>query len=304
VEPLQHRFAYVGADLQDLYGVRPSTVVAATRLQDAYFSGGTASQLIGRLAAQPDGILLSAETVKDFQLQPGDRVTLRLRDRGGALVPVTFRHVGVVKEFPTAPKDSFMVANADYVARSTGSDAVGAFLVDSGGESPGAVAQRVRSVVGDTATVTDIGSTRKIVGSSLTAVDLGGLTRLELGFATLLAAAGGGVVVALALAERRRSFAVLVALGARGRQLATFAASEAAIVVLGGMAGGALLGVALAEVLVTVLAGIFDPPPSSLALPWGYLLVVGAIFLSGAAGAVALTLSTSRSSVVDRLRRP
>src|SRR5205807_4692636 len=30
VEPLQHRFAYVGADLQDLYGVRHSTVVLAT----------------------------------------------------------------------------------------------------------------------------------------------------------------------------------------------------------------------------------------------------------------------------------
>ena len=26
VEPLQHRFAYIGADLQDLYGVRPQTI--------------------------------------------------------------------------------------------------------------------------------------------------------------------------------------------------------------------------------------------------------------------------------------
>nr|MDQ6921758.1 ABC transporter permease [Candidatus Dormibacteraeota bacterium] len=108
VEPIQHRYAYVGADLQDLYGVRPSTVVAATRLQDAYFSGGSASQLIGRLATQPDGILLSAETVRDFQLQPGDRVTLRLRARDASLIPVPFRFVGVVKEFPTAPKDSFL----------------------------------------------------------------------------------------------------------------------------------------------------------------------------------------------------
>jgi putative ABC transport system permease protein len=30
VEPVQHRFAYVGADLQDLYGVRPRTVARAT----------------------------------------------------------------------------------------------------------------------------------------------------------------------------------------------------------------------------------------------------------------------------------
>ena len=39
VEPLQHRFAYVGADLQDLYGVRPDTIGAAGKLQDAWFAG-------------------------------------------------------------------------------------------------------------------------------------------------------------------------------------------------------------------------------------------------------------------------
>src|SRR5581483_9705914 len=70
VEPLQHRFAYVGADLQDLYGVRPATVAAATKLQDAYFDGGSAAQLMGRLASRPDSVLVSAETVKDFQLRP------------------------------------------------------------------------------------------------------------------------------------------------------------------------------------------------------------------------------------------
>ena len=70
VEPLQHRFAYVGSDLQDLYGVRPATVTDATRLQDAYFSGGTARQLMSILARQPDAILVSEETVRDFQLNP------------------------------------------------------------------------------------------------------------------------------------------------------------------------------------------------------------------------------------------
>jgi putative ABC transport system permease protein len=63
VEALQHRFAYVGADLQDLFGVNPKTVAAATKLQDAYFQGGGATQVMERLAKQPDGILVSAETV-------------------------------------------------------------------------------------------------------------------------------------------------------------------------------------------------------------------------------------------------
>ncbi|MFN2490845.1 MAG: ABC transporter permease [Actinomycetota bacterium] len=70
VEPLIHRFAYVGADLQDLYGVRPSTIVSATQLQDAYFAGGSARDLMGRLAGTPDAALVSDETVRDFQLHP------------------------------------------------------------------------------------------------------------------------------------------------------------------------------------------------------------------------------------------
>jgi putative ABC transport system permease protein len=303
VEPIQHRFAYVGADLQDLYGVRPSTVVAATKLQDAYFSGGTADQLVGRLGREPDGILVSAETVKDFQLQPGDRLTLRLRDgRTGDLVPVSFHYVGVVKEFPTAPRDSFMVANASYVARVTGSDAVGSFLIDTGGSSPSAVSARVRAAVGGSATVTDIASARRVLGSSLTALDLRGLTRLELGFALVLAAAGAGVVPALALAERRHRFAVLVALGASSRQVGAFIVAEAILVTVGGIVAGAALGAALAELLVAVLTGIFDPPPSSLAVPWGHLLGVTAVLLAAAVAAGAWTLLSSRASPIDHLR--
>src|SRR3954447_11781276 len=156
------------------------------------------------LASQPDGVLVSAETVTDFQLRPGDRLRLRLQDgRTKALRTVAFHYVGVAKEFPTAPRDSFLVANADYVAKATGSDAVGAFLVDTGGASSGSVADRIRAALGPKASVTDLSTTRHVVGSSLTAVDLAGLTRLELGFALVLAAAATGLVLALGLAERR-----------------------------------------------------------------------------------------------------
>src|SRR5207247_1924685 len=87
VEALQHRFVYVGADLQDLYGVDPTTIGAAGRLQDSYFAGGSARGLLARMARQPDAALVSAETVRDFQLQPGDPLRLRVRDnRTGALI--------------------------------------------------------------------------------------------------------------------------------------------------------------------------------------------------------------------------
>ena len=84
VEPIQHRFAYIGADLQDLYGVDPTRIATVSGLQDRYFSGGTADQLMNELSRQPDSILVSAETVTDFQLTVGDTINLRLPDRQDA----------------------------------------------------------------------------------------------------------------------------------------------------------------------------------------------------------------------------
>ena len=304
VEPLQHRFAYVGADLQDLYGVRTTTIVGAGKLQDAYFAGGSARQLIGRLSAQQDGILVSAETVKDFQLQAGDQLTLRLQDgRTKQYTPVVFHYVGVAKEFPTAPHDSFLVANADYVAKATGNDAVGSFLIDTGSASPKTVAVKVRAAVGTGAQVDDLLTTRKVVGSSLTAVDLAGLTRVELGFALVLAAAATGLVLALGLAERRRTFAIASALGARPRQLGGFVWSEAAFVTIGGLAAGAIGGWAISNMLVKVLTGVFDPPPAHLGVPWGYLgVVVGVAVLAvaiAATGAVRSAHGANMSAIRD-----
>ncbi|WP_267889418.1 ABC transporter permease [Streptomyces sp. NRRL B-3648] len=297
VEPLQHRFAYVGSDLQDLYGVRPDTIASATSLQDAYFSGGTARQLMQQLAQRPDNLLVSAETVKDFQLSLGDTVNLRVQDATTkALRTVPFHYAGIVKEFPTAPKDSFFVANASYIGKVTGSDAVGAFLVDTGGGNQKTVAAQLRRQLGTSATVTDLTQTRGTVGTSLTSVDLAGLTRIELAFAVLLAAGAGGLVLALGLAERRRTFAITSVLGATRHDLRGMVLTEAIVLTVGGLAGGALIGWALSEMLVKVLTGVFDPPPAVLAVPGGYLTLT-------AVAAVAAVLAAALNGV-RRARRP
>jgi putative ABC transport system permease protein len=304
VEPLQHRYAYIGNDLQDLYGVRPASIRNATALQNSYFSGGTAAALMATLAAKPDSILVSAETVKDYQLHPGDTINLRLVDgRTQQRITVPFHYVGVVSEFPTAPKDSFFITNAAYIAQKTGSDAVGAFLIDTGGTQQAAVAGRIQRLLGPSATVTDISTVRRSVGSSLTAVDLVGLTRVELTFALLIAAAAGGLVLALGLAERRRSLAIATALGARPKQLRAFIASETIVLGVGGIIGGTVTGWVLSQMLVKVLTGVFDPPPTALTVPWGYLtltigLVAGALVLV-TVGAVRV----ARRPAISVLRR-
>ena len=298
VEPLQHRYAYVGADLQDLYGVRPGTVAQATALEDAYFRGGTADELMSTLATQPDSILVSEETVKDFQLRPGDQLTLRLQDgQTKDYTDVQFRYAGVAREFPTAPRDSFLVANADYVAQQTGSDAVGAFLVDTASGDSATVAADVSNIVGTDASVTQIGTSRSAIGSSLTSVDLAGLTRIELGFAVLLAAAASALLLALGFAERRRTFSIAAALGARTRQLAGFLVAEATVVLVAGITLGVMTGSLLTWMLVKVLTGVFDPPPAMVAVPWAYLTVVVTVVL----GLVLLVVTAMmrRSATVD-----
>ncbi|MCU1364405.1 MAG: hypothetical protein JWN39_44 [Ilumatobacteraceae bacterium] len=303
VEAIQHRFAYVGADLQDLYGVNAATIVAAGRLQNAYFAGGTAKDLIATLGARPDSLLVSAETVHDFQLHPGDPITLRLQDgRTKQYTNVPFHYVGVTKEFPTAPHDSFLIANAGYIAKMTGSDTVGAFLVDTRGADVAGVARRLRDVVGTSATVTDLVSTRRIVGSSLTAVDLSGLTKVELAFALALAAAATGLTLWMGLAERRRTFTIAAALGANRRQLGGFVWAEAGVTTLGGVVTGAVGAWALATMLVRVLTGVFDPAPEALTVPWAYLATVLSICVVASAIAGAATLRSARGLRLELLR--
>jgi putative ABC transport system permease protein len=303
VEPLQHRFAYVGADLQDLYGVRPTTIGAAGKLQNAWFEGGSAKALMAQLAAKPDSVLVSAETVKDFQLHPGDLLRLRLQDqRTKRFHTVPFHYAGVSKEFPTAPTDSFLVANAGYVARATGSDAVGSFLVQTDGTSPGTVAGRVSGLVGTSAQVTDIQHQRKIVGSNLTAVELSGLTKVELGFALALAAAASGVALWVGFQERRRTFALASALGARPRQLGGFVWGESTFVTAGGLVLGTATAAAISEMLVKVLTGVFDPPPDGLSVPWVYLGGVVLLTLGAVAAAGSATLRALRRPAIEELR--
>jgi putative ABC transport system permease protein len=303
IEPLQHRYVYVGADLQDLYGVRPTTILAAGKLQNGWFAGGSAKQLMDTLAKRPDNLLVSQETVKDFQLQPGATVRLRLQDGvTKQLKTIPFHYVGVAKEFPTAPKDSFLIANQNYIAKTTGSNAVGTFLLQTDGTNPATVAARVRKQVGTSAAVTDIVTQRKVIGSNLTAVELSGLTNVELGFALILAIAASGLALGLGFSERRRSFAIASALGARNRQLGAFVWGESAFVTIGGIVLGTVIGAAITNMLIKVLTGVFDPPPDYVSIPWSYLGTVLVLTVAAVAVAGTLTLRTLWRPAIEELR--
>lgn len=305
IQPMMHRFAYVGNDLQDMYGIDPRHIGEATSMSNAYFASGNAKATLSLLADNPDGVLVSEETRRDFQLRQGDRLNIRLQfasDHQYHIVP--FKFIGVSREFPTAPKDSYLIVNASYIAKKTGINAKEIVLIKVKG-NPLALAKRVKKVVSSIpgARVTDIGSIQKVISSSLTSVDLHGLTRLELIFAVLLVMGATGLILALGLNERRRNFAILDALGAKSNQLGAFIWSESLLILIGGIIIGMLLGFGIAQILIKVLKGVFDPPPEHLVVPWIYLglLVISAIF-STIVAVLGMKI-ISHKPVVEELRK-
>src|SRR5207237_9514262 len=49
---VDHSYAYVGPDLQDTFGIDPTSFPRATTLRDSYFIGGTASTMPARQSAR------------------------------------------------------------------------------------------------------------------------------------------------------------------------------------------------------------------------------------------------------------
>jgi putative ABC transport system permease protein len=282
VEQVAHRLAYVGPDLQDLYGIDPTTIGRAAPLQDAFTPGSNIRAALRNLAGTSDGVLLSQETLHDYQLRTGDQIRLRLKDRTGRYITVTFHVVGVVTEFATAPRDSFVVANRGYLAKATGVSEVQTLLVRT--DKPRQVASRIVAPAG--AVISDITAPRSAVtsASGLAAGSLSGLAALTLMFGLLLATASAGLVLVVGAAQRRKSLVALAILGANARQRAGFLWTEARALVAAGLVAGVTAGVLVAAELVKVLNGIFDPPPQHPAIPWAFVCeLIGAVLLAATA---------------------
>ena len=288
---LDHSYAYVGPDLQDTYGIDAATFTRATTLRDSYFVGSSAAQAMAALRATPDGILVSKETITDYQLKVGDLLRLRVLDHAtGKFDVAPFHVVGVVQEFPSAPKDSFMVTNLAYLEQVTHGPGPNVVFAKVTGD-PAAVAARVAAVVKPFgASVKNIQQQVQQTTSSITTVDLNGISRIEQLFAVVLAAAAMALFVALSMAERRHEFAAMTAVGASLRDVGAFLWSEAAMVLGASLVLAVGLGWLLSMMLVAMLQHVFDPPPDTLTIPWQFLIELGVGAILTGVVAVALTL--------------
>jgi putative ABC transport system permease protein len=293
--PVDHSYAYVGPDLQDTYGIDARTIASATTLRDSYFLGADAAQTIARLRAHPDGILVSKETMTDYQLSMGDLLRLRVLDRSrGRFHLVNFHVAGVVQEFPAAPRDSFMVANLAYLRAADRAGGPNVLFVRTG--SPAATAAAIAArTAHDGVIVKSIDQQVRETVSSITTVNLSGISRIEEIFALALTAAAVALYIALVLSERRHELATMAAVGQSLRGIGAYVWSEVALVVGCGLLLAAPLGLALSLMLVAMLQHVFDPPPDALVLPWAFLAeLAGAAVVVFALGVVTAYRSLRR----------
>jgi putative ABC transport system permease protein len=283
--PFADRVVYVGSEAQDLLAIDPSTLPAATHLSDGFFQGSTAAAAMAALANQPDSILVSAETATDYSIVPGDRLKIRVPDRSGTLVDVNFRMAGVALEFPTAPKDAFLVANLAYVAQQTGDGRITAVLARTSGD---AAAAAVGQRLGTDWSVTDIGTTTARLANAVTSVDLGSLVAIDLAFAVAIASIGITLYLLAGLSERRLELATLVAIGAEARQIRATIAAEVAAIGATGLLSGLLTGGLVGVTLLVILAGVFDPPAEVPVVPGAAVLLLVAVVGAGATAALLI----------------
>ena len=136
-----------------------------------------------------------------------------LDQRTGQFRVAPFHVIGTVQEFPSAPRDSFMVTNLSYLDQLTHSGPNVVFAKTSG--SPPAVASRVAAATAPLGTeVKNIDQQTAQTVTSITTVDLTGISHLEEVFAVVLVAAATAIFVLGAVAERRHEFATMTAIGA------------------------------------------------------------------------------------------
>jgi putative ABC transport system permease protein len=300
--PFVDRVVYVGPEAQDLLAIDASTLAGVSPLSDTFFQGSTAGEALGALRSQPDAILVSAETARDYSIVPGDRIRIRVPDANGNLKTVDFHMAGIALEFPTAPKDAFLVANLSYVADQTGNDRISFILAKADGNL-GDATRRLSARLGDGWQVSDLATTSARVANSITSVDLAGLVIIDLGFAILIAAAGATLFLLAGLAERQRELATLVAIGAEPGQIRASITGETIVIGLAGILSGLVTGSLIALALLQILAGVFDPPAEVPAVPiLGILAMVGCVAIALMVALVIADRGIARIGIVAALR--
>ena len=301
--PVRYVGARVGTDRKTILTVDTRSYDQATSVSAQMLRGGG----FGDLARHPTGVLVSKEIADDEEVKPGDELPLTIfPDDDEKKRNITPTVLGVYRSFPpSSPVAELVMSTASF--RSYLLPEPDFYLTRTIAGHPGTAIARELShgPAGRSFDVSTTADPNRPDQRSLATLNLAGLDRIEAFGAGLIAAVGVAVLGAFMVLERRREFAILRAIGTDTRRLVDGPAREGGIAVLGSLAAGVPLGLALGVLAVRVLKLFFTLPPPMVTLPGGSLLafVIGMVAASALALGVTLAAIT-RVEPADVLREP
>jgi putative ABC transport system permease protein len=266
VKPLVRRFAFVGPDLQDLFGIHPPGLFRV--LWPSRTHSFWDRQFIRRWRPwPPPGTQYSCRTSRSA-------TTIRMSGTKSGCVclsdlPTTCRSPstssGSSANLRLHPRTVSSWPTPTLWARWTGHSVPSLYLVAS--SDPVRTAAYLQATLGRGWNVQDITSARSSVVSvsGLAATDHHALAHLVLRFA--IAFACSGPALGIGIAERRRSLTVLAAVGTPSRQRSRFLVADGGTMIVRGALSGLAIGVPVGHLLVAMLRGTFDRAPDGLAEP-------------------------------------
>lgn len=258
------------------------------------FAKDSLGELMNRLGAQPDGLLVPESFWNEQVLSYGDLITLRIINYQQAK-EVDFHVVGTFKLFPTyyPGKEPLFVGNLDYIFESIGGQYPYDVWMETGSEQVDVkkMAYDAVAIIG-ARTISWKEPISQIIREQTRPERQGLFGVLSVGFgaAALLTVLGFLLYALLSYQRRFVELGVLRAIGLSAGQMTSFLASELAFLILMGGLIGTGLGVWISNMFIPYLQVGANPesqvPPYVVYIAWPAILRV--YFLFGLLFVVAL----------------
>jgi putative ABC transport system permease protein len=285
---------------KNLAAIDPASFARVAPLPDSLFVDHSAADTFAALEADPQGLLVDAETADDLQVETGDIVKIILALGTKRETQESFRVVGLFDRFPGFPEGANLVVNLRRYQEAT-REHIDFFLADVTDDSRAGLERTVAALqAGPGANdPIHIDSTETALDkdqSSLTALNVNGLVGLDSFYMVLLSAAAIAIFIFGLMLQRRREYVALRAQGLRMGELHALVLAEAALVAACGLVAGLLVGSGIALLLVDILRALFILDPT-VTFPLGRIVTLAALVL-----AATLISGLAATEILRRLK--
>jgi putative ABC transport system permease protein len=254
-----------------------------------------AAQAMQDLANVPNGVLVSQELANSYDIRLGDPVIIRLPRTASAdspMIEIRLQTVGIIRFFPTAQQDDFLVMNLSFMQSVTHNDKISYFLIRTS-DAPHDVAIRLQDTLGTQVPMKteDIDTAILALGNSMTSLNLQGLGSIEQGYSVIIISLGLSIFLLSMIYERAKELGAMRAVGGSITQIGRILWSESLTVGVLSLLIGSIIGLILGGVFVSLLKVLYTIPPAGMNIPWGALFALLVLIVLGMALA---TLSANR----------